>query len=302
MWAVVLGATALLAPAAARGPTVAFHAGEAGHASARRATKLRLCNAYAEEVPLEVEARFEGRHKKLTKQPLKYGACADVETALASGNTISFKKVMTAMGKLGNIWRHHRDHVVGSFVARAVPRHAALLLLVIYRDGGHARFESNVFKHTEEAQLSVLDAYSGPAKSLIMLRPLMKASSKPAWPLLAKMGLAHTPKPRVVAVANTTEPVALSYKSVVGLKPGAYELELEGEGVGKGEAIEVKPGEVFVVIRTGHEGKIEPHIKQSLMVYPGGAGAAAEGSRAAARHATVLAAPFLVACGAWLRQ
>merc|ERR1719162_1275101 len=113
--------------------------------------KLRVCNAYPYSAALDV---FRGRSEKLTEDtPMHYRTCKDVSAPLKTGDKLEFK--------VG-------DASAGTFTVSDLPNNDATLLLVIHRHDSLSTavsFESHVFANLQNAQVAIIDTYTGQAKS-----------------------------------------------------------------------------------------------------------------------------------------
>lgn len=190
--------------------------------------RLRVCNAYPYATMLTVAIR----EQVLTKPPMAYRTCRELEPQLKTGDRIDFK---------------FADARAGTFVVQSLPASDAVLMLVIYRnraDSSEVAFESHMFSNLVNAQIAVIDTYRGPAQSSLRIQDVKDAT------------------------AARSE--ILQYDSVVALNPGAYEVVLQGADGGlrsKSELL-VEGGDSSVVIRCGTEpakGRIYP---EELIVYP----------------------------------
>merc|ERR1719408_1128180 len=113
--------------------------------------RLRVCNAYPYSEAMDV---VRNKGEVLTKDaPLGYRACREFSTPLQAQDKLDLK--------VG-------DAVAGSFSVGELPANDAVLLLVIHRHdtlSTAVSFESHVFSNLANAQVAVLDAYRGKAKS-----------------------------------------------------------------------------------------------------------------------------------------
>lgn len=123
--------------------------------------KLRVCNAYPYQYPMDV---FLGQ-EKLTQKPLAYKSCEEFMKTLKDGDKLDFK--------VG-------DSSAGSFSVSALPENDAVLLLVIYRHDARStavKFESHIFSNLVNSQIAVLDTYRGPSKSVPRIRDVSDAKT-----------------------------------------------------------------------------------------------------------------------------
>lgn len=223
--------------------------------------RLRVCNAYPSDAPLDL---YRGNNDKISKDgPMPYKTCHDFLTPLKAGDKLEFK--------VG-------DTNAGTFAVSDLPNNDAVLLLVIHRHdtlSSAVSFESHVFANLLNAQVAVIDTFKGSAKAMPQI---MDAE-----------GQGKTPRSE-----------ELRYDSVVAVNPGVYDVVLAGKG-GKEEAkkpLVALNRESYVVLRTGVEAEKGKSFPQELVVYPAydpsrlqrsGAGRGAGRPAAAAAAALALA-------------
>jgi len=194
--------------------------------------KLRVCNAYPYARPIDV---YLGKTSLTTTDPIKYKACREFAQALKEGDKIDFK--------VG-------DSFAGSFSVSDLPENDAVLALIIYRHDTMSTavsFESHVFSNLLNAQVAVIDAYRGSAKSLLHIRDHSAGGTG--------------------KLARTEE---LRYDSVVAVNQGAYEVVLkttEGKTADESPLVALTR-ESYLVIRCGVESMQGKSYPEGVMVYP----------------------------------
>lgn len=206
--------------------------------------RLRVCNAYTSKHPIDVQ-RKDGKHtSNLTKSgPLLYKACQDFAMQLEVGNSI---------------WFRMNNKPLGVFSVTALPRRDALLLLVPRRKNPASStltFSSHVFASLLNAQIAVLDAYSGRANGRVVIRD-------------SSSGKLGTEKEK----ENEAREESLSYNTVVAINPGKYECALLGGSHGPSKPLVGLNRENYVLLRVGEEDN--PAFPQELVVFPGPLGGA----------------------------
>lgn len=197
--------------------------------------KLRVCNAYPFAAALDV---IRNKDEKLTNDaPMPYKSCKDFSVPLMVGDKLEFK--------IG-------DATTGTFAISDLPNFDAVLLLAVHRHdtlSTAVSFESHVFSNLENAQVAVIDTYKGAGRST----------------------------PRIMDVADSkgsnkkeVRSEELRFDSVVAVKPGRYEVDLDGQdGATKSKASLVALGkQSYVVMRTGVESQQGASFPQELVVYP----------------------------------
>lgn len=193
--------------------------------------RLRVCNAFPSGEKLTV---MKGKDE-LTTEPLSYQNCADTTPELKSGDKIDF---------------HLDGSEAGTFTITDLPQNDATLLLVMHRHdtaSSTVSFESHVFANLANAQIAVIDAYTGDSKAVIKIQD-------------------HKEKPDEKAMPRQEE---LRYDSVVAVNPGDYECVLySSDGAEKSSVrLVALEKESYLVLRTGVEDKAKPY-PQELVVYP----------------------------------
>eukprot|EP00928_Gymnodinium_smaydae_P066266 TRINITY_DN49301_c0_g1_i1.p1 TRINITY_DN49301_c0_g1~~TRINITY_DN49301_c0_g1_i1.p1 ORF type:complete len:277 (+),score=36.28 TRINITY_DN49301_c0_g1_i1:122-952(+) len=192
--------------------------------------RLRVCNAYPYDVALDV---YKGPMKLTIDKPLPYKSCEDFPAKLEIDDKLDFK-----MG----------DADAGTFSITDLPESDAVLLLVVHRHdtvSTSVAFESHVFADLKNAQLAVIDAYKGPAKSMPKISDAKVIGNR------------------------TKRSEEVRYDSVVALNPGFYEVELFGNDTGKSKATLVaNEHESYVVLRVGVDAREGPSYPEELVVYP----------------------------------
>jgi len=195
--------------------------------------RLRVCNAFPFSEALEVS---RGESERLTgRLPMKYKECRDFSGDLKVGDKLDFK--------IG-------DASTGTFSVTDLPSNDAVLLLVVHRHdtiGTSVAFDSHVFANLKSAQVAVIDAYKGAAKSV----PRIADDVAPAD-------------------CNVTRAEELRYNSLVAVSPGIYQVALTGS---KGETearsrFVALDHESYTILRTGAESAEGQSFPQELVVYP----------------------------------
>lgn len=195
----------------------------------RYSTKLRVCNAYPYSTPLSVALGSE----KLTDQPMAYKDCRDFDVGLVPKDQVIFS---------------FGDARAGTFVVNDLPRHDAVLLLVIYRhdvETTAVAFESHVFTNLLNSQIAVMDTYRGPQQSSIRIEDGADAST------------------------DRSEP--LGYDQVAAVDAGSYEVVLmnaDGELKARAELV-AQNRESYVAIRCGVQPRDGRSYPEEIFVYPG---------------------------------
>jgi len=190
--------------------------------------RLRVCNAYPYESPLDV---FRGHTEKLTEEPLPYKSCIDFATPLHAGDKLSFK-----VGAAN----------AGTFAISDLPNNDAVLLLVIHRHdtlSTAVAFESHVFANLLNAQVAIIDTFKGAARSMASIRD---GGSKKARSEQLRYN-------SVVAVNPGIYEVVLA---------GA-----DGTEEANGELVALNR-ESYVILRTGVDAQQGPSFPQGLVVFP----------------------------------
>lgn len=189
---------------------------------------LRICNGFPSESQLAV---FKGKEDLTKDAALPYKACKDYKPELKSGDKIDFK---------------FDGSEAGTFTITDLPQNDATLLLVVHRHDTHSStvsFESHVFANLANAQIAVIDSYSGGGKSTVKIQD--SAATKQA------------------------RQEELRYDSVVAVNPGDYECVLYAEdgSVESKARLVALPKESYTVLRMGVDDPSKPY-KPELVVYP----------------------------------
>jgi hypothetical protein len=198
--------------------------------------RLRVCNAYPSAAGLDIvkgrEKMMSGiyrfkAHDKLTEIPLDYKMCGDFHVPLFAGDQLKF---MISGANAGN------------FEISDLPNNDAVLLLVIERHDtlmNSVAFHSHVFANLLNAQLAVIDTYSGRAHSFIE-----------------------------IADGKTTE--LLPYNKLVALNHGIYNIKLVNthKKVKAVEKLVALNRESYVAMRVGVHAQQGPSYPEELVVYP----------------------------------
>jgi len=190
--------------------------------------RLRICNAYPSEEKVVVA---KGKEDLTKDGALPYKECHDFKTDVKSGDKLDFK---------------FDGSQAGSFTITDLPQNDATLLLVIHRhdvNSATVSFESHVFANLANAQVAVIDSYTGSAKSSVKIQD-HKSTDK-------------------------TRQEELRYNSVVAVNPGDYDCVLvssSGEEKAKTRLIAAEK-ESYIVLRVGVEDKAHP-FPEELMAFP----------------------------------
>lgn len=192
--------------------------------------QLRICNAYPYVEAMEIFV--DGKTKLTSETPMPYKSCKEFPYQLQAGDKLDF---------------HVGETKAGSFSVADLPQNDAVLLLVIHRHdtlSSTVAFESHVFSNFQNAQVAVIDAYKGSAKSKPRITDFRDEKNK-----------------------RTEE---LRYDSVVAVNPGEYMVVLNDESgtlVGKKKLVALDK-ESYVVMRAGVEAAQGQSYPQELVVYP----------------------------------
>lgn len=204
-----------------------------------------VCNAFADSGALEATIM----PSKERIRPLRYKQCARAPLRLNEGDMLDFRC---------------RGIDVGTFGIYGVPAAAQALLLVVHRRSGapmSAAFKSHAFAAggSGDAQVAVVDASQGlPCERRSQGQvSLLDFSQEPAN---------HTMRRRA-------EPLPMN--AVVAVSPGLYRVSAAGK---TGEAVEVRPGGSYVVLRVGAAELPEPEAQarkfpEEFVVFPSAGGA-----------------------------
>lgn len=209
-----------------------------------KAMNLRLCNAFADKAPIGVVLKND-REKEvvLTQQePLNYKSCKALSLELERGDTFEFQQGGAELG---------------AFAVTSVPDlDDAILLLIIHRKGTSAQpaFVSHMFSRTKNAQVAVLDMYTGPSKHSLVIQEEKKLS----------------PDQKGQHVSILSE--QLAYDSVVAVGHGKYFCAFSGTSQEshalKASRVQFKAdaGESYVAMRVGNAAS--PDFPEELVVFP----------------------------------
>jgi len=205
-----------------------YETARGGPASAGTAPKtyaLRLCNAYAWPAPLEMRRMQE---PKLVEYPLPYKSCHDYTLPLAEGDELQFRA---------------GDLNIGAFSVRGLPPSPSMLLLIPHRkhqDTMAVAFDSHVFAMGGNPQVALVDAFTGPRRSGVLLHEKEHMEE-------------------------------LQFNSVVTLTPGSYQVNLatNDKAVPSQLDLHAKLAEKYVVIRMG-DAQVDPSSRwpEELVVFP----------------------------------
>lgn len=203
---------------------------------------MRVCNAFTDEAPLTVVLQPDGHGNiNLTNQaPLQYKSCRDLAVHLKHGDSLEFLKDGAQLG---------------AFAVTSVPQYDATLLLIIHRKGTSSRpaFRSHIFSKTKNAQVAVLDMYTGPSRHSVVIQE----------------NKLNAEKGRQLSVLSEK----LAYDSVVAVDHGNYYCSLTGVDRTKKSSLKtgrvpftVNDGESYVAMRVGTAGN--PGFPEELIVFP----------------------------------
>lgn len=199
-----------------------------GHHKAAPQHRLRVCNAYPYQTPLNV---FIGE-KRLTEPSMAYKTCRDFATKIKAKDKIDFR---------------FKEATAGTFVVNDLPGSDAVLMLVIYRhniESTAVAFESHVFANLLNAQIAVLDTYKGPETATLKIQDQQDAETSRSESL--------TPN-SVVAVNRGTYEVVL--------------VGADGTPKARSD-FTVDNRESCVVVRCGVQPRKGRAYPQDLMVFP----------------------------------
>lgn len=191
-------------------------------------TRLRVCNAYPYQTPLDVSLG----DKHLTEQPMPYKECREFDTRLERHNKIHFK---------------FGDASAGAFVVSDLPNNEAVLLLVVYRHDAESTavaFESHVFSNLLNSQIAVLNTYRGPDQATLRIQDTEDAD---------------TERSEVLQYDNVAAVNAGSYEVAL--------VSSEGELKGR-ENLVAQNRESYAVIRCGVAPKEGKSYPDEIMIYP----------------------------------
>lgn len=190
--------------------------------------RLRVCNAYPFSGALDI---LIGQKKLTQDGPMRYKSCQDFQAPRQVGDRLDFK--------IG-------DAKTGTFSVSDLPGSDATLLLVVYRHDTRTTavaFESHVFATLGNAQVAVIDTFTG------------KAVMKPKIQDMEAKGKPHFED--------------LSFGTVVAINPGKYKLLLEdAAGAETSNEMVAVDRENYVVLRVGVDAKFGPSFPQELVVFP----------------------------------
>jgi len=190
--------------------------------------KLRICNAYPQEMPYDVYL-----NKVKIQGGLEYTDCFQYTDDLRGGDKVNFKV---------------QSLQAGTFTIDTLPREDATLLLVIMRhdpESVSAKFLSHVYAALKDPQIAVLDAFQGDADAKIQLAVKGTAISEDAVPKNLSVG-------SVLAVDEGAYEVTLGQ---AGKKQKKYELNTWGQ-------------EAYAIIRCGMDSPKGKSYKEELLVFP----------------------------------
>lgn len=191
-------------------------------------TRLRVCNAYPYQTPLDVSLG----DKLLTDKPMPYKACREFDTHLERHNKIHFK---------------FGDASAGAFVVSDLPNNDAVLLLVVYRHDAASTavaFESHVFSNLLNSQIAVIDTYRGAGQATLRIQDTEDAV---------------TDRSEVMQYDNVAAVNAGSYEVAL--------VSADGALLGR-ENLVAENRESYAVIRCGVEPKEGKSYPDEIMIFP----------------------------------
>mmetsp|Transcript_64378 Transcript_64378/g.182793 ORF Transcript_64378/g.182793 Transcript_64378/m.182793 type:complete len:303 (-) Transcript_64378:257-1165(-) len=224
---------------------------------------LIICNAYAHAKGLHI-ANLRTQQRLTAAGPLAFKECGSFTQPLKEGDRLDFKA---------------GDLSVGIFRTTGLPKSTASLLLIPHRrdrNAMNAAFESHAFERAEGPQVAVVDAYRGKEVGSVKI---MDSAEETSDSSKAEAGGAEaTPRPRRRRVED------LKFNSVVTLRPGKYDVLLEGKdeaGSLSSARLLVSQG-TYVIMRTGNQPEPanrtvagqQASFSQELVVFPQSSGAA----------------------------
>jgi hypothetical protein len=212
---------------------------------------IRLCNAYTDKAPLGVVLKNDHYRKEvdITKhEPLHYKSCMIRSMDLTRGDSLEFQQGGAQLG---------------AFQVTSVPGWDAILLLVIHRKGSSSApaFASHVFSKTQNAQVAVLDMYSGTSKNSVVIQETKQPSPDGDY--------VKGPKAHHLSVLSEK----LAYDSVVSVDRGNYVCALTGTNNAKTAALKSRrlefkavDGESYLAMRVGNSKN--PEFPEELVFFP----------------------------------
>eukprot|EP00440_Ansanella_granifera_P015318 gb/GFBE01016651.1/.p1 GENE.gb/GFBE01016651.1/~~gb/GFBE01016651.1/.p1 ORF type:complete len:302 (+),score=99.51 gb/GFBE01016651.1/:1-906(+) len=196
--------------------------------------KLRVCNAYPGEEKVTV---FIKGYDLTADAGIKFKECRDLSAdALKDGSRLDFKADGLA---------------AGTFTVSDLPMYECTMVLVVQRkdmQGTAVSFQSHVFSPAKTAQVAIIDAYVGSAKS--------------------KLSIVEDDEDEAAAGEE------VPFNSVLGVSAGSYEVLLSDGSAKVKESLGVVGTESYVVIRTGADDKgafldkTAARYPQDIVVYP----------------------------------
>lgn len=213
--------------------------------------QLRICNAYARDVGLEVGLARTGQ----TIGSLHYKECHDYNLALKANDRFTFTASdLQAPGMQ-----------VGSFGMSELSDSTTMLLLVVQRRSSSsldAAFQSHIFTEgrTSLAQVAVLDAYKGADHAQPSLRLSKVVPRRPHG------GNAGDEEAAFSAMQQPPQDLLLGGVAEIG--PGSYQVSLEGAGQVQ---LGTQPGTCYVVLRVGDSDATDSSaaaFPEELVVFP----------------------------------
>jgi hypothetical protein len=226
--------------------------------SNQRPWDLRLCNAYAYDGWVHVyhgsgrrsatsytESSGDGETRLTTRSgPLPFKRCTDVSgVPLQLGSVLNF--------------RIAGDMTIGTFLVQDLPEHGSMLQLVLKRRdtwSTAADFSSHVFSATATPQVAIVNAYLGPARSVLEVRGVPTGFERLSEP--------------------PSEREEVHWGTVVDIAPGRYEWHLMSTTRTRHHAekayVEFKAaGQTpYTIIRVGTEAVGGQSYSEELVVWP----------------------------------
>jgi len=224
---------------------------------------LRVCNAYPGTERFQVEMAGVSI---MTGAPMGYKECQQLNLTkpLMPGDRLDFRADSLP---------------AATFTVDSLPKYNAVMYVVVHRRGSTAdavSFQSHMFSTAKNAQVAVLDTYTGEAKAALLL-----ANSTGQW-----------------------EGTVLPFGTAFGIPDGTYQVILsDGSADSKIRALfTAVKGESYIVLRTGVTEKMANSsgidYPQDLIVFP--VTSAGWGHRSSAgRMLTGLLMPMLALIACW---
>mmetsp|Transcript_23037 Transcript_23037/g.49026 ORF Transcript_23037/g.49026 Transcript_23037/m.49026 type:complete len:277 (+) Transcript_23037:64-894(+) len=203
--------------------------------------KLRICNAFAFDAPLDITHV----RSKASLGSLPYKGCEDYKMQLNEGDQLDFKVAGTD---------------VGTFAVAGLPQASRILLLIVQKRADSsmgASFKSHAFAEEapDSAQIAVIDTYGG--------------AKNPT----DKVDIFDVTEPNITLRKSE----ALPLNSVVSISPGSYQVAMNSAGLNTtGPELSAEGKTSYVVFRVGEGGKSKEKAEsfpEELVVFPSPGGA-----------------------------